>query len=148
MAHRHHPSTEATAAAVREVAAHHGRTVTVEQPVADAAGGPSSVSGPGPVDGTEETLLRLGGSPVVEVRCGGHAGVHVTVDGITFHDLPRVRVPVFLGAVFSGTAFVKSRVFPPGQWLVVPLPGDEAYNERIDLPELTPWLTHVARFSP
>ncbi|CAM5354759.1 hypothetical protein STANM309S_03434 [Streptomyces tanashiensis] len=44
---------------------------------------------------------------------------------IEFADVPRDAVPAFLRSVHGGLAHVKGRFFPPGWWLIVPLPGDE-----------------------
>lgn len=67
------------------------------------------------------------------------------MDGIEFADVPRDAVPAFLRSVHGGLAHVKGRLFPPGWWLVVPLPGDETYKELVPDATLTPWLSSRVR---
>lgn len=62
-----------------------------------------------------------------------------------FEDVPRDRVPAFLRSVYGGLAFVKGRLFPPGQWLIVPVPGDETYRELIPRNTLSAWLARNVR---
>jgi hypothetical protein len=40
---------------------------------------------------------------------------------------------------------VKGTVFPPGWWLIVPLPGDETYKELVPRGALSPWLSRSVR---
>lgn len=70
------------------------------------------------------------------------------MEGVDFPDVPRDSAPDFLRAVLDGRARVTGRFFPPGQWLVVPLPGGETHRELIPLPTLTPWLARAARSRP
>ncbi|MEU8629396.1 hypothetical protein [Streptomyces sp. NPDC048669] len=37
------------------------------------------------------------------------------------------------------------KLFPPGRWLVVPLPGDETYRELVPRGTLSPWLARNIR---
>lgn len=68
------------------------------------------------------------------------------VDGVEFHDVPRDSVPAFLRSVYGGLASVKGKFFPPGYWLIVPLPGDETYKELVLRgASLTPWLSGKVR---
>jgi hypothetical protein len=144
------PSTEAAVRAVRGIAAEYGRSLAVEEDIgADATSRRTSAPLFTAVDADgslpHEAFLELGGSPAVEVRLFPEDDAKVTVDGVEFHDLPREHVPAFLRSVYGGLAFVKQRFFPPGQWLVVPLPGDAAYKERVPGVALTPWLARSIR---
>ncbi|CAM5550119.1 hypothetical protein SALBM217S_00745 [Streptomyces griseoloalbus] len=54
-------------------------------------------------------------------------------------------MPAFLRSLFDGLAYVKARRFPPGYFLVVPLPGDRTHKEFIPMIVLTPWLSARVR---
>ncbi|GAA0401901.1 hypothetical protein GCM10010357_23750 [Streptomyces luteireticuli] len=150
MTHPHLPTTEAAVAAVREIADAHGVHMSVTDDIgADSTSRRSSaalftVLDP---DGSlpHEAFVELAGSPSVSVRIFPEDDARITVDGVEFHDVPRDAVPAFLRAVYGGLAFVKGRFFPPGRWLVVPLPGDETYKEPITHSALTPWLGRSVR---
>lgn len=149
MNHPSLPTTEAAVAAVRAIAAEYGLAVSVTEDIgADmtsrrAAADLFSVFDP---DGSlpHEAYVELTGVPSVSIRIFPEDDAHITVDGIEFLDVPRDSVPAFLRSVYGGLAWVKGRFFPPGQWLVVPLPGDETYREPAGI-ALTPWLARIVR---
>lgn len=146
----HFASTEAVVVAIREVA----RQFDLEVRATDEIGadqvsrrtsaGAFSVIDP---DGSlpHEAFVELSGFPAVTVQVFPDDDAKITVDGIEFPDVPRDAVPAFLRAVHSGTAHVKGTVFPPGWWLIVPLPGDETYKELVPRGTLSPWLSHSVR---
>ncbi|MGK5640105.1 hypothetical protein ACSNOK_17565 [Streptomyces sp. URMC 126] len=150
MTHSRLPTTEAAVAAVRDVAEEFGVRFSVAHDIgADVTSRCTSAAlftalDP---DGSmpHEAYVELAGSPSVDVRIFPEDDATVTVDGVEFPDVPRDAVPAFLRAVYGGLAFVKGRFFPPGQWLVVPLPGDETYKELITHTALTPWLSRSIR---
>ncbi|URM92853.1 hypothetical protein LUW75_16095 [Streptomyces sp. MRC013] len=72
----------------------------------------------------------------------------ITVEGVEFPDVPRDSTPAFPQAVLDGRARVTGRFLPPGQWLVVPLPGGDTHREPVPLPTLTPRLARAARPRP
>ncbi|POX46448.1 hypothetical protein [Streptomyces sp. Ru72] len=150
MRHPHLPTTESAVTAIREIAREYNLTMTVTHDIgADqtshrASAGAFAVLDP---DGSlpHEAFVELGGSPAVTVRLFPDDDAQITVDGVDFEDLPRDVVPAFLRSVYGGLAHVTGRFFPPGQWLVVPLPGDETYKELILRISLTPWLARAVR---
>ncbi|MFD7924177.1 hypothetical protein ACFV3R_33860 [Streptomyces sp. NPDC059740] len=150
MAHAHLPTTEAAVAAVREIAEEFGREVVVTHDVgADRTSrrtgvGSFAVTDP---DGTlpHEAYLEMGGAPAVTVQLFAEGDAAIVVDGVEFRDVPRDSVPAFLRSVLGGLAFVRSRFFPPGQRLLVPLPGDRTYSEPVPGFSLTPWLARSVR---
>ncbi|MDL2081271.1 hypothetical protein QNN03_32970 [Streptomyces sp. GXMU-J15] len=141
----HLPTTEAAVQAIRAIAEEFGVSMAVTDDIgADrtsrrTSAGLFAVLDP---DGSlpHEALVELGGAPDVDVRLFPEGDARITVEGVEFHDVPRDSVPAFLTSVYRGLARVKARLFPPGQWLVVPLPGDETYKELIPGVQLTPWL--------
>ncbi|MFF7334016.1 hypothetical protein ACIQU5_08120 [Streptomyces sp. NPDC090306] len=140
----HLPTTEAAVAAVRAIADEYGLAVRVTHDVgADqvARRTAAELFTVLDADGSlpHEAFVDLGGTPRTSVRLFADGDATITVEGVEFHDVPRDAVPPFLRSVFGGLAHVKGRLFPPGRWLVVPLPGDETYRELVGLP-LTPWL--------
>ncbi|OSP40418.1 hypothetical protein B7767_26385 [Streptomyces sp. 13-12-16] len=144
------PTTEAAVRAIREIAAEFGVSVSVTEDIgADqtsrrTSAEPCTVFDP---DGSlpHEAFVELTGSPAVSVRLFPEDDARITVEGVEFHDVPRDSVPGFLRSVYGGLATTKGRLFPPGQWLVVPLPGDETYRELILDPNLSPWLARSTR---
>ncbi|WP_269859651.1 hypothetical protein [Streptomyces sp. RPT161] len=150
MEHPHLPSTEAAVMVIREIAQAQNLEVTVTDDVgADqtsrrASVGAFTVLDP---DGSlpHEAFIELGGSPAVTVRIFPEDDAKITVDGVDFEDVPRDAVPAFLRSIYSGLAYVKGRFFPPGQWLIVPLPRDETYKELILRTTLSPWLARNVR---
>lgn len=146
----HLPTTESAVVAIRDLAVEFGVSMTVTDDIgADQTSRRTSaelfaVFDP---DGSlpHEAFVELAGSPSVSVRLFPEDDARITVDGVEFHDVPRDSVPGFLRAVYGGLARTKGRLFPPGQCLVVPLPGDETYKELIVDTGLTPWLARSAR---
>ncbi|MEV6548860.1 hypothetical protein AB0M57_09120 [Streptomyces sp. NPDC051597] len=150
MAHPRLPSTESAVAAIHEVARAHHLAVEVSHDIgADrtsrrTSAGAFTVQDP---DGSlpHEAFVELGGSPAVTVQLFAEDDAKITVDGVEFHDVPRDAVPAFLRSVYGDLAYVKGRFFPPGWWLVVPLPGDETYKELVLGGTLSPWLSRRVR---
>jgi hypothetical protein len=146
MAYAHLPTTEAAVTAIREVAREFGLSLSVTDDIgADrtsrrSAAALFTVRDP---DGSlpHEAFVDLAGVPSVSVRLFPEDDAKITVEGVEFHDVPRDAVPPFLRSVYGGLAFTKGRLFPPGHWLVVPLPGDETYKELIPALAPTPWLS-------
>ncbi|WNE94206.1 hypothetical protein PS467_02150 [Streptomyces luomodiensis] len=144
------PSTEAAVTAIREIAREYHRELTVtddigaDQTSRRTSAGAFTVLDP---DGSlpHEAFIELGGAPAVTVRIFPEDDARITVDGVDFEDVPRDRVPAFLRSVYGGLAFVKGRLFPPGQWLIVPVPGDETYRELIPRHTLSAWLARNVR---
>ncbi|MFI6943508.1 hypothetical protein ACIBI4_29925 [Streptomyces sp. NPDC050418] len=147
--HPHLPTTESAVAAIREIAREENREMAVtdaigaDQTSRRTSAGAFVVLDP---DGSlpHEAYVELGGTPVVDVRLFPEDDAKIVVDGVEFHDVPRDAVPAFLRSVYGGLASVKGRFFPPGEWLIVPLPGDETYKELIEV-SLTPWLARSVR---
>lgn len=149
MAHPHLPTTESVVAAIRAIADEQRREVEVTDDIGADRTSRRTSSGVFAVvdpDGSlpHEAYVELGGSPSVSVRVFPEDDAQVTVDGVQFDDVPRDAVPAFLRSVYGGLAHVKGRFFPPGWWLVVPLPGDETYKEPV-LVALSPWLSSRVR---
>ncbi|MGW6395337.1 hypothetical protein ACWFR1_33680 [Streptomyces sp. NPDC055103] len=150
MAHPHLPTTEAAVTAIRAIAQefHLEMTVTddigADQTSRRTSSGAFAVLDP---DGSlpHEAYVELGGSPSLTVQLFPEDDARITVDGIEFADVPRDAVPVFLRSVLGGLAHVKGRFFPPGYWLVVPLPGDTTHKELIPGSSLTPWMNRNFR---
>ncbi|MFF3518328.1 hypothetical protein [Streptomyces sp. NPDC002573] len=143
-------STEAAVMAIREIA----QEYSLEMTVADAIGadqtsrrtsaGAFTVLDP---DGSlpHEAFIDLGGSTAISVRIFPEDDAKITVDDVDFEDVPRDAVPAFLRSIYGGLAYVNGRVFPPGLWLIVPLPGDETLKELILRSTLSPWLARSVR---
>ncbi|MFD9031470.1 hypothetical protein ACFVZW_10020 [Streptomyces sp. NPDC059567] len=150
MGHPHLPTTESAVAAIREIAREYGLEMTVTDDIgADeisrrTSAGAFTVLDP---DGSlpHEAFVELGGSPAVSVQLFAEDDAKITVDGVEFEDVPRDSVPAFLRSVHGGLAHVKGKFFPPGWWLVVPLPGDETYKELVLQGMLSPWMSRQAR---
>ncbi|MGQ4488908.1 hypothetical protein ACN6LM_006495 [Streptomyces sp. SAS_281] len=150
MTHPRLPSTEATVTAVREVAQAYDLEVTVTDDIGadrtsrrESAGAFTVADADGSLP--HEAFVELGGVPAVTVQVFPEDDARITVDGVVFEDVPRDSVPAFLRSVYGGMAYVKGRLFPPGQWLVVPLPGDETYKELVPRALLSPWLSRNFR---
>ncbi|MFI8963209.1 hypothetical protein ACIGO8_13980 [Streptomyces sp. NPDC053493] len=149
-AHPHLPTTESAVAAVREIAREFGLEMTVtddigaDQTSRRTSAGAFAVLDP---DGSlpHEAYVELGGTPSVTVQLYPEDDARITVEGVVFDDVPRDSVPAFLRSVHGGLAHVKGRFFPPGWWLIVPLPGDETYKELVLRPTLSPWLSRKTR---
>ncbi|MEV8586921.1 hypothetical protein AB0424_08235 [Streptomyces sp. NPDC051180] len=150
MAHPHLPSTEAAVTAIREIAEEFRLEMIVtddigaDQTSRRTSSGAFAVLDP---DGSlpHEAYVELGGSPSLTVRVFPEDDATIAVEGIDFADVPRDAVPAFLRSVLGGLAHVKGRFFPPGWWLIVPLPGDETYKELVPGALLTPWMNRNVR---
>ncbi|MFE1378435.1 hypothetical protein ACFW6S_05750 [Streptomyces sp. NPDC058740] len=148
--HPHLPTTESAVAAIREIAREFHLEMTVTDDIgADrtsrrTSAGAFTVLDP---DGSlpHEAYVELGGSPSISVRLYPEDDAEITVEGIAFADVPRDAVPAFLRSAHGGLAYVKGRFFPPGWWLIVPLPGDETYKELVTGVSLTPWMSRQVR---
>ncbi|MFD5069865.1 hypothetical protein ACIOEZ_35120 [Streptomyces sp. NPDC087866] len=150
MTHPHLPTTEAAVTAVREVAQAYDLEATVADDIGadrtsrrESAGAYAVTDADGSLP--HEAFIELGGAPAVTVQLFPEDDARITVDGVVFDDVPRDSVPAFLRSVYGGMAYVKGRFFPPGQWLVVPLPGDETYKELVPRALLSPWLSRNFR---
>ncbi|MFG3347817.1 hypothetical protein ACGF1Z_22440 [Streptomyces sp. NPDC048018] len=148
--HPHLPTTESAVRALRTVAQEFNLEMTVTDDIgADrtsrrTSAGAFAVLDP---DGSlpHEAYVELGGSPSVSVQLFPEDDAKITVDGVVFDDVPRDAAPAFVRSVHGGLAYVKGRFFPPGWWLIVPLPGDETYKELVFRTALTPWLSRNVR---
>lgn len=154
------PSTEAAVAALREVAERRGLEVSVEHAIGADESSRRSAAGAFSVtdeDGSlpHEALLEIpatdgpsGGpaTPQITVQLFEEGDAHITVDGITFHDLPRSVTPAFLEAVLERRVRVKMTWYPPFCRLIVALPGDRTYKENISLVHggLSRWMSALA----
>ncbi|MET9350858.1 hypothetical protein [Streptomyces termitum] len=146
----HLPSTQAAVEAVRALAREFALEMTVTDDIGADQTSRRTSAGAFVVldeDGSlpHEAFVELGGSPSVTVRLFPEDDALITVDGVDFHDVPRDAVPGFVRAVHTGLAHVKGRFFPPGQWLIVPVPGGATYKELVPLLTLTPWLSSSVR---
>jgi len=151
MEHAHLPTTEAAVTAIRAIATEYALEVSVTDDIGADQTSRRTSAGVFTVldaDGSlpHEAFVELGGSPSVSVLLFPEDDAKITVDGVDFHDVPRDSVPAFLRSVYGGLAYTKGRVFPPGLRLVVPLPGDETYQELVaGMIRLTPWLSRIMR---
>lgn len=146
----HLPTTEAAVTALRAIAAEYAREIQVSHDIGADQTSRRSASGVGVTtdpDGSlpHEAYVEFGGSPVVDVRLFPDDDALIKVEGVEFHDIPRDEVPGFLRSVFGGLAYVKGRFFPPGYFLIVPLPGDRTYKQAVTMISLTPWLSGRVR---
>ncbi|MFE6228240.1 hypothetical protein [Streptomyces sp. NPDC057854] len=150
MALPHLPSTQAAVTAVRALADEFRLEMTVSDDIGADQTSRRTSAGAFAVfdeDGSlpHEAYIELGGSPSLTVQLYPEDDARITVDGVEFADVPRDAVPGFVRAVHTGLAHVKGRFFPPGQWLVVPVPGGETYKELVPMLTLTPWLSSRIR---
>ncbi|MEU3405045.1 hypothetical protein ABZ766_14045 [Streptomyces sp. NPDC006670] len=146
----HLPTTESAVRAIREIAQDHRLKMTVTDDIGADQTSRRTTAGIGTTldpDGSlpHEAFVDLEGTPTVSVRLFPENDANVTVDHVEFLDVPRDSVPAFLRSVYGGLAYTKSRFFPPGLWLVVPLPGDTTYKELVTLTNPSPWLLRIAR---
>ncbi|MEV7530862.1 hypothetical protein [Streptomyces hydrogenans] len=150
MAHPHLPSTQAAVGAVRALAEEFRLEITVTDDIGtDQTSRRTSAGAFGVLDEDgslpHEAFIELGGSPYLSVQLYPEDDARIMVDGVEFADVPRDAVPGFVRAIHTGLAHVKGRFFPPGQWLIVPVPGGETYKELIPMMTLTPWLSGRVR---
>ncbi|MFF8808542.1 hypothetical protein [Streptomyces omiyaensis] len=150
MVHPQLPSTQAAVNAVRALAQEFHLEMTVTDDIgADQTSRRTSADAFTVLDEDgalpHEAFVELGGSPSVSVQLYPEDDARIIVDGVEFADVPRDAVPGFVRAVHTGLAHVKGRFFPPGQWLIVPVPGGETYKELVPMMGLTPWMSRQVR---
>ncbi|MDO0913522.1 hypothetical protein QQM39_22540 [Streptomyces sp. DT2A-34] len=143
-------TTEAAVTALRAVAAEYAREIEVSHDIGADQTSRRSAAGVGVTtdrDGSlpHEAYVELGGLPRVSVRLYPEDDALITVEGVECPDVRRDDVPAFLRSLYDGLAHVKARRFPPGHFLIVPLPGDRTYREYMPLIGLTPWLSGRVR---
>ncbi|AXE28266.1 hypothetical protein C0216_32865 (plasmid) [Streptomyces globosus] len=146
----HLPTTESAVRAIREIAQDYRLKMTVTDDIGADRTSRRTAAGIGTAldpDGSlpHEAFVGLEGTPAVSVRLFPEDDANITVDHVEFPDVPRDSVPAFLRSVYGGLAYTKSRFFPPGLWLVVPLPGDTAHKELVTLTHPSPWLLQISR---
>ena len=144
------PTTESAVTALRTLAAEYGREIEVSHDIGADQTSRRSAAGVGITmdpDGSlpHEAYDDLGGSPHVSVRLFPEDDALITVEGVECPDVPRDDVPAFLRSLYDGLAHVKARRFPPGYFLIVPLPGDRTHREFMPMITLTPWLSSRVR---
>ncbi|WP_432197205.1 hypothetical protein [Streptomyces sp. bgisy027] len=144
------PTTESAVTALRALASEYGREIEVSHDIGADRTSRRSAAGVGTTmdpDGSlpHEAYIDLGGSPRVSVRLFPEDDALITVEGVECPDVPRDDVPAFLRSLYDGLAHVKARRFPPGHFLIVPLPGDRAHREFMPMITLTPWLSSRVR---
>ncbi|MFD5855824.1 hypothetical protein [Streptomyces chartreusis] len=144
------PTTESAVTALRTLAAEYGREIEVSHDIGADQTSRRSAAGVGITmdpDGSlpHEAYVDLGGSPQVSVRLFPEDDALITVEGVECSDVPRDDVPAFLRSLYDGLAHVKARRFPPGYFLIVPLPGDRTHREFMPMITLTPWLSSRVR---
>ncbi|MFZ4139472.1 hypothetical protein ACOZDZ_01745 [Streptomyces griseoincarnatus] len=146
----HLPTTEAAVTALRALAKRYGREIEVTHDIGADQTSRRTAAGVGVTtdpDGSlpHEAHVEFGGLPRVRVRLFPEDDALIDVEGVECPDIPRDDVPAFLRSLFDGLAYVKARRFPPGYFLVVPLPGDRTHKEFIPMVVLTPWLSARVR---
>ncbi|MEV5433557.1 hypothetical protein [Streptomyces sp. NPDC052701] len=144
------PTTEAVVGALRELAAAYAREIEVTHDIGADQTSRRSAAGIGVVrdpDGSlpHEAYVEFGGLPRVSVRLHPEGDALITVEGVECPDVPRDDVPAFLRSLYDGLAHVRARRFPPGYFLVVPLPGDRMHKEYMPVINLSPWLSGRVR---
>ncbi|MFD3732893.1 hypothetical protein [Streptomyces sp. NPDC058632] len=145
----HLPTTEAAVNALRALADVYEREIEVTHDIGADQTSRRTAAGVGVTtdpDGSlpHEAYVEFGGLPRVSVRLYPEDDALIDVEGVECPDIARDDVPAFLRSVFDGLAHVRGRRFPPGHFLVVPLPGGRAHEEFIPMIVLTPWLSaHV-----
>ncbi|MYW63937.1 hypothetical protein GTY65_07620 [Streptomyces sp. SID8379] len=148
--HPYLPTTEAAVAAVREIAREFNLAIEVTHDIGADRTSRRTHVGVGVAldpDGSlpHEAYVELGGSPRIDVRLFPEDDALITVEGVEFHDVPRDEVPAFLRSCYGDLAHVRGKRFPPGYWLIVPLPGDRTYKELITVLTLSKWLSGRVR---
>ena len=146
----HLPTTEAAVTALRTIAAEYAREIEVTHDIGADQTSRRSAAGVGVTtdpDGSlpHEAFVEFGGLPRVSVRLYPDDDALIEVEGVECPDIPRDDVPAFLRSVFGGLAYVKARRFPPGRFLIVPLPGDRTHREYLPMINLSPWLSGRVR---
>lgn len=155
----HHPqihSTESAVSVLGALAERRGLRVRTEHAIGADESSRRTAAGAFAVtdeDGSlpHEALLEIEASdspsgtpltPKISVQLFEEGDAHITVDGVTFHDLPREATPAFLEAVFDRVARLKTTWYPPFCRLIVALPDDRTYKEIVPMAYggLTPWM--------
>ncbi|MFD5660095.1 hypothetical protein [Streptomyces hirsutus] len=146
----HLPTTEAAVTALRALADVYGREIEVTHDIGADQTSRRTAAGVGVTTDPNgslphEAYVQFGGLPRISVRLYAEDDALIDVEGVECPDIPRDEVPAFLRSVFDGLAHVRSRRFPPGHFLIVPLPGDRTHKEFIPMIALTPWLSARVR---
>ncbi|EPD56648.1 hypothetical protein [Streptomyces sp. HGB0020] len=147
---KHLPTTEAAVAVLRAVAVEYGREIEVGHDIGADRTSRRSAAGVGVTvdpDGSlpHEACVEFGGVPRVSVRLYPDDDALITVEGVECPDVDRDDVPAFVRSLFDDRAFVKGRRFPPGYFLIVPLPQDRTHREYLPMVGLGPWLSSRVR---
>ncbi|MBO4253349.1 hypothetical protein [Streptomyces griseorubiginosus] len=146
----HLPTTQAAVNALRAIAAEYGREIEVSHDIGADQTSRRTAAGIGVTtdpDGSlpHDAYAEFGGLPRVSVRLYPDDDALIEVEGVQCPDVARDDVPAFLRSLFADRAHVKSRRFPPGHFLIVPLPGDRTHREYVPMLSLTPWLSGRVR---
>ncbi|PAZ09432.1 hypothetical protein CLM62_46910 [Streptomyces sp. SA15] len=146
----HFSTTEAAVTALRAIAAEYAREIDVTHDIGADQTSRRSAAGVGVTtdpDGSlpHEAFVEFGGVPRVSVRLYPEDDALIEVEGVECPDIARDDVPAFLRSVFGDLAYVRGRRFPPGYFLVVPLPGDRTHKEWMPMVNLSPWLSSRVR---
>ncbi|MER5211375.1 hypothetical protein ABT063_12555 [Streptomyces sp. NPDC002838] len=146
----HFPTTEAAVTALRAIAAEYAREMEVTHDIGADQTSRRSAAGVGVTtdpDGSlpHEAFVEFGGVPRVSVRLYPEDDALIEVEGVECPDIARDDVPAFLHSVFGDLAYVRGRRFPPGYFLIVPLPGDRTHKEWTPMVNLSPWLSSRVR---
>jgi hypothetical protein len=146
----HFPTTESAVTALRALAAEYAREIEVTHDIGADQTSRRSAAGVGVTtdpDGSlpHEAFVEFGGVPRVSVRLYPEDDALIEVEGVECPDIARDDVPAFLRSVFGDLAYVKGRRFPPGYFLIVPLPGDRTHKEWTPMVNLSPWLSSRVR---
>lgn len=166
MEHIRHPhrmppqihSTESTVSVLSALAERRGLPVSVEHAIGADESSRRTAAGAFAVtdeDGSlpHEALLEIPATesadgaprtPKIVVQLFEEGDAHITIDGVTFHDLPREATPGFLEAVFDRRAHLKRTWYPPFCRLVVTLDDELSYKEVVPLAYGLPrWLNSL-----
>ncbi|MCH5672664.1 hypothetical protein [Streptomyces gilvus] len=146
----HLPTTQAAVNALCAIAAEYAREIEVSHDIGADQTSRRTAAGIGVTtdpDGSlpHEAYAEFGGLPRVSVRLYPDDDALIEVEGVQCPDIARDDVPAFLRSLFDDLAHVKSRRFPPGYFLIVPLPGDRTHREYLPMLTLTPWLSGRVR---
>ncbi|NSC22655.1 hypothetical protein FM076_16340 [Streptomyces albus subsp. chlorinus] len=163
MDHSHHPpqihSTEAAVRVLSALAERRGLPVAVEHAIGADESSRRTAAGAFAVtdeDGSlpHEALLEIpatdgpNGAPLtprITVQLFEEGDAHITLDHVTFHDLPREATPAFLEAVFDRRAHLRRTWYPPFCRLVVALDDELSYKEVVPMAYggLSRWLASL-----
>lgn len=146
----HFPSTESAVTALRMLAEEYAREIEVSHDIGADQTSRRSAAGVGVTldpDGSlpHEVHVEFGGLPRLSVRLYPEDDALITVEGVECPDIARDDVPAFLRSLFKGLAYVRARRFPPGYFLIVPLPSDRTHKEYVPMINLNPWLSSRVR---